>query len=130
MGGGAVFDEDANGVRVGCGLPNLPGYVVSAQARVAELQVQPVPNPIYNIAMGRYNAAKAMFPDSIDRFAVMASALPSVLLVKQQTIETAEQLQVLRSMGCDLGQGYLLSRPLEADVLERRFGQSEPAAVG
>lgn len=92
VGGGAVFDEDANGVRVGCGLPNLPGYVVSAQARVAELQVQPVPNPIYNIAMGRYNAAKAMFPDSIDRFAVMASALPSVLLVKQQTIETAEQL--------------------------------------
>jgi len=92
VGGGAVFDEDANDVRVGCGLPSIPGYAVSARARVADLQVQPVPNPIYNIAMGRYNAAKAQFPDSIDRFAVMASALPSVLLVKQQTIETAELL--------------------------------------
>ena len=91
VGGGAVFDEDPNGVRVACNLPNIAGYVVSAQGRTAGLQVQPIPNPIYNIAMGRYNAAKAQFPDSIDRYAVMASALPSVLLVKQQSMETAEK---------------------------------------
>jgi len=91
VGGGAVFDEDPNGVRVGCNLPNIAGYVVSAPARVADLQVQPIPNPIYNIAMGRYRAAAAQFPDSIDRYAVMASAIPSVLLVKQQAIEVAEQ---------------------------------------
>ena len=54
--GGAVFDDDPNGVRVGCDLPNIAGYVVSARGRVADLQVQPIPNPIYNIAMGRYNA--------------------------------------------------------------------------
>src|SRR5690606_8140562 len=30
VGGGAVFDEDPNGVRVACDLPHIPGYVVDA----------------------------------------------------------------------------------------------------
>jgi ABC-type branched-subunit amino acid transport system substrate-binding protein len=42
--------------------------------------------------MGRYNAAKAQFPDSIDRYAIMASALPSVTLVRDQTVEVAQSL--------------------------------------
>jgi diguanylate cyclase (GGDEF)-like protein/PAS domain S-box-containing protein len=37
-------------------------------------------------------------------------------------IERPEQLRALRALGCDLGQGYLLSEPLEVDELERRFG--------
>src|SRR3546814_14321677 len=32
------------------------------------------------------------FPDGIDRYAIMASALPSVSLVRDQTIEVAESL--------------------------------------
>jgi len=92
VGGGAVFDEDLNGVRTGCDLPNIAGYVVSAQGRTAELQVQPIPNPIYDIAMGRYRAAAEAFPDSTDKYGIMASAIPSVLLVKQQSIETAEEV--------------------------------------
>lgn len=92
VGGGAVFDDDLSGVRVACDLPNIAGYVVSATGRTADLQVQPIPNPIFNIAMGRYNAAQREFPDSGDRYGIMASAIPSVLLVKQQAIETAESL--------------------------------------
>ena len=34
-------------------------------------------------------------------------------------IETKEQLEMLRSAGCDLGQGFLLARPLDADEAER-----------
>ncbi|MET0902824.1 MAG: ABC transporter substrate-binding protein [Acidimicrobiales bacterium] len=90
VGGGAVFDEDPNDVRVGCGLPNIAGYVVSARGRSADLQVQPVPNSIYDIAMGRYNSAARDFPDSGAKYGIMASAIPSVLLVKQQSIEVAE----------------------------------------
>jgi diguanylate cyclase (GGDEF)-like protein/PAS domain S-box-containing protein len=37
-------------------------------------------------------------------------------------IERPSQLAELRSLGCDLGQGYLLSAPLEAAELDRRFG--------
>jgi hypothetical protein len=92
VGGGAVFDEDPNNVRVGCNLPNIAGYVVSARGRVADLQVQPIPNTLQTVALGRYNAAKRDFPDSIDRYAIMASAIDSVLLVKAQTIEVAESL--------------------------------------
>ena len=90
VGGGAVFDEDPNDVRVGCDLPNIAGYVVSARGRTADLQVQPIPNSIYDISMGRYNAAARDFPDSGDKYGIMASAIPSVLLVKQQSIEVAE----------------------------------------
>jgi Periplasmic binding protein len=90
VGGGAVFDEDPNNVRVGCDLPNIAGYVVSARGRTADLQVQPIPNAIYDVSMGRYNAAARDFPDSGDKFGIMASAIQSVLLVEQQSIEVAE----------------------------------------
>lgn len=92
VGGGAVFDEDPNDVRPGCELPNIAGYVVSARGRVADLQVQPIPNPIFNINMGRYNAAKEQFPEGISRYAIMASALPSVALVRDQSVEVAQSL--------------------------------------
>jgi EAL domain-containing protein (putative c-di-GMP-specific phosphodiesterase class I) len=42
-------------------------------------------------------------------------------------IETTVQLRELRRLGCDLGQGYLLSRPLETDALARRFGAATTA---
>ncbi len=37
-------------------------------------------------------------------------------------IERPAQLGALQALGCDLGQGYLLSGPLEATELDRRFG--------
>ena len=66
MGGGAVFDEDPNDVRVGCDLPNIAGYVVSERARTADLQVQPCRTRSTRSRVGRYQAAKRDFPDSID----------------------------------------------------------------
>ena len=57
----------------------------------------------------------------------MAASLD--LLTVAEGIETTAQLRELRRAGCDLGQGYLLSKPLEADQLERRFGHAMTAAV-
>jgi EAL domain-containing protein (putative c-di-GMP-specific phosphodiesterase class I) len=34
-------------------------------------------------------------------------------------IELTEQLELLRGLGCELGQGYLLSKPVDADEIER-----------
>ena len=92
VGGGAVFDEDPNGVRVACDLPNIAGYVVSAPARDAALQVQPVPNPLRKINVGRYLAAARDFPEGIKHFGIMASNIPAVSLVRDQLIETAKSL--------------------------------------
>ena len=36
-------------------------------------------------------------------------------------VETGEQLQKLRSMGCEFAQGYFLSRPLDVHNIESRF---------
>ncbi len=89
VGGGAVFDEDPKDLRVGCGLANIAGYVVSARGRVAGLQVQPLPNPIYSMASGHYRRIAALYPDAVGGYAVMASNLPAVLLVRDQSVEAA-----------------------------------------
>lgn len=92
VGGGAVFDEDPNGVRVGCGMPNIAGYVVSAPARNADLQVQPLPNPLAKINVGRYVAAARDFPEGIKRYGIMSANIPAVTLVRDQLLESAESL--------------------------------------
>jgi len=40
-------------------------------------------------------------------------------------IEDREQLRALRQEGCDLGQGYLFSRPLDSDALTALLGEGE-----
>ena len=90
VGGGAVFDEDPNDVRVGCGMPNVAGYVVSERGRTADLQVQPIPNPVDEVSAGRYRAAAAAYPDGVTKYGIMSANIPSVLLVRDQLLEVAE----------------------------------------
>ena len=44
-------------------------------------------------------------------------------------IETAEQLATLKDLGVDIGQGYLLSRPLRHDLVPALFTQDEAVAA-
>jgi len=62
---------------------------------------------------------------SLARMILQMSAALGVASVGEG-IERPTQLQALRQLGCDVGQGYLLSRPLEADVTRERFGVAEP----
>jgi diguanylate cyclase (GGDEF)-like protein/PAS domain S-box-containing protein len=55
----------------------------------------------------------------------MAESLDVVTVA--EGVETSSQLHQLRHWGCDLGQGYLLSHPLEADEIAARFGTVRPA---
>ncbi|HUF97107.1 MAG TPA: EAL domain-containing protein [Ilumatobacter sp.] len=44
-------------------------------------------------------------------------------------VESTRQLNALRRLGCDLGQGYVLSHPIEAAEISRRFGGALPATI-
>ena len=69
----------------------------------------------------------------IDELDEQAQAMPLAKMILQLTaglevmsiaegIERPAQLRALQALGCDIGQGFLLSAPLEAAELERRFG--------
>ncbi len=44
------------------------------------------------------------------------------LSVTAEGIETSKQLMTLQELGCSFGQGYLMSRPMLPEALEREFG--------
>jgi hypothetical protein len=91
VGGGAVFDAQDNGARVACGLINLPGYAVTPQARVAELQVQAVPNPVYSFASAGYRWLGDKFPDA-RKLGILWVNLDGPATIHAQIVEMAEAM--------------------------------------
>lgn len=53
--------------------------------------------------------------------AIIAMAKGLDLIVVAEGIETNEQLSYLQELGCQLGQGFILSKPLKADEIEKLF---------
>jgi EAL domain-containing protein (putative c-di-GMP-specific phosphodiesterase class I) len=51
--------------------------------------------------------------------AVMSMAASLELTLTAEGIETAEQCEHLRSLGCDFAQGYLFARPLDDEAAGR-----------
>lgn len=92
VGGGAVLDDSDNGGREACGLPNFPGYVVSAGARTAGQQVVALPNPLGNINIGPYRIIAETDPEAIDRMGIITSSFGSVVDVRDDTVAAATQL--------------------------------------
>lgn len=55
------------------------------------------------------------------------------LTATAEGVETVEQLRLIRELGCDVGQGYLISRPLEPEALlpwKQEFRSRWPALIG
>ena len=70
-------------------------------------------------------------PDARDRHDQLGPRLH--LRVIAEGIETQDQLEALRALGCDLGQGYLFARPAAAAVAARLLAgepRQVPAAAG
>lgn len=61
------------------------------------------------------------------RYRIMVETILSLgrslgLSVTAEGIENRDQLSTLQELGCSLGQGYLMSRPMLPEALEREFG--------
>ena len=59
--------------------------------------------------------------------AILALARSLKQEVVAEGVETVAQLRMLQNAGCDLLQGYLLARPVPAEVVENLFGAPLPA---
>jgi ABC-type branched-subunit amino acid transport system substrate-binding protein len=92
VGGGAVFDDADNGGRVACGLPNIAGYVVTPKARLADLQVQPFPNPVYKMNVGGLRAANTISAGSLNTSSVLTAQLPATVVVRDATVEAIQTI--------------------------------------
>lgn len=77
--------------------------------------------PISNLKIDRSFVED--LPDSSDDSAIVSSTISMAHYLGMKTIaegvETREQLKFLKQAGCDIAQGYLISRPLPLDELSK-----------
>lgn len=93
VGGGAVFDDQGQTARLGCGLPVVAGYVVTPQATSADLTYQPIPNPTTILSIGDFVWLGQKYPEAIKHTAVMTGAISTTQLV------AARYTEAIKSMG-------------------------------
>jgi ABC-type branched-subunit amino acid transport system substrate-binding protein len=92
VGGGAVFDDAGQEDRLKCLLPTIAGFVVTPQARGADLTVQPVPNPINSVSVAAQRYVAKRFPASIDHVGYLTGAIQTTKIVNDQKLEAAPTL--------------------------------------
>ena len=71
-----------------------------------------------------------MSEDSTDRAlvaAVVGMGRALKLAVVAEGIETPEQAEALRELGCDIGQGFLFAKPLSAEAINELLASETPA---
>jgi hypothetical protein len=92
VGGGGVFDNTGQKTRLSCLLPDYPAYLVTAEARGADLttQVTPGPNNALNFGLARYLAAK--FPDSVNNVGYLTGNVATTITNKNQYEEAGLKL--------------------------------------
>ena len=90
VGGGSVFDQDGVQTRLACLLPDIAGYVVSPQARGADLVVQPLPNPIDSLGVGLMNYLGTKYPAATKHIGVLTGDLSTTKIVANQQAEAAK----------------------------------------
>jgi len=56
--------------------------------------------------------------------AIIAMAHTLDIKVIAEGIETPQQMQALKDAGCDFGQGYLFSKPISSEELEKKVQES------
>jgi ABC-type branched-subunit amino acid transport system substrate-binding protein len=91
-GGGAVFDQDGVKTRLECLMPDIAGYLVSPEARGADLAVQPVPNSITELPSGDMKYLAKKYPEGAKNYGVLAGDIATTKVVGEQYSEMADSL--------------------------------------
>ncbi len=92
VGGGAVFDQNGVDTRLTCVMPEIPGYVVSSQARGADLSVQPIPNKIDSIPIGDYQYLAKKYPAATKAYGVLTGDVDTTKVTARQGDEAVKSL--------------------------------------
>ncbi|MGZ8765222.1 MAG: ABC transporter substrate-binding protein [Acidimicrobiia bacterium] len=92
VGGGAVFDNTGVEDRLNCLLPDVAAYVVTPEARGADLLTQPVPNSISTLPVGDYKWLGKTYPDSTEDVGVLTGNLPATVTTAAQAEEAVKSL--------------------------------------
>jgi len=93
VGNGNVFDNDPGQKdRLSCLLPQIPAYVVSSNARDADLSLQPLPNRTNTIGVLSMQYVQQQFPAAVKSVVTMTGNTPATILVDAQLREAAQQL--------------------------------------
>lgn len=92
VGGGGVFDNTGQKTRLSCLLPDYPAYLVTSEARGADLttQVTPGPNNSLNFGLARYLAKK--YPDSVNNVGYLTGNVATTITNKNQYEEAGLKL--------------------------------------
>jgi ABC-type branched-subunit amino acid transport system substrate-binding protein len=78
--------------RLECLMPDIAGYVVSPDARGADLTVQPIPNPVDRVGNGLYKYLEKKFPAGAKAYGVITPDLPSTRAAGSQNKDVVDAL--------------------------------------
>lgn len=92
VGGGAVFDNTGVEDRLKCLLPDVAAYVVTPEARGADLLTQPVPNSNTTLPVGDYKWLAKTYPDSTSQVGILTGNLPATVTTAAQAEEAVKSL--------------------------------------
>ena len=68
--------------------------------------------------------------DALDAVAALRPRIPGLHLdIVAEGVETESQLTALHSRGCQMAQGYLLSRPIEAEAIWQLLQEQKTPTV-
>jgi hypothetical protein len=82
-----AFDGGQEETRIGCDLPAVPTYSVSAEFANAPLMHQPVPNPVDRVPVTWAAQLAELFPDEIKSASVMYADFASIAVTKDKALQ-------------------------------------------
>ncbi|MCU1392441.1 MAG: hypothetical protein JWM34_869 [Ilumatobacteraceae bacterium] len=74
VGEGWAFDSNQEEIRLGCGLPAVPGYAVSAAFAHGKDVFAPTPGPSDEVTAGMYKQFADLFPDGVKKAVALVGA--------------------------------------------------------